>query len=307
MRARFFYVTLFWLAIVSACARAAPLPITPLPNTSPVPTMPTAPKIPVVQLTVPAVVDTAPGTHASVSLQFEPMYLETGKTTSGATYTSLTRREDANLSQMRLCFEIEHECEPGGEWLDYKSEWKFQFDTDWMGERAVWVGAQFRDSAGNAIRAYNPSGPPDQNEFGAAKIVLNSSVDERTPMPAQPAFVQTAVASTRIAYPVTGSLVLQQGLCCAGGKVGTTIEIDAAFDASSPNTTVTQMRLMNHCGTQTEMKTAPWEPFVKHKIFPYTVTASNWVGWYLAVQYRDASGNLSPIYCEDISIEGMPQ
>jgi hypothetical protein len=24
------------------------------------------------------------------------------------------------------------------------------------------------------------------------------------------------------------------------------------------------------------------------------------------VQYRDASGNVSPMYCDDISVEGMP-
>lgn len=292
--------------MLPACANATPLVNSPTPIASPVQATATAPKIPVVRLTVPAVTDTAPGTRADVALRFEPMYLETGQTTSGATYTSLTPWENAGIAEMRVCAEIEQQCQPGGAWLDYNPEFRLEFDTDWIGERAVWVGAQFRDGSGNVIRAYNPSNPPDQNEYGASTIVMNSAVDERTPMPAQPAFVQTAVSATRAAYPVTGSLVLRQGLCCAGGKVGTTIEIDAAFDASGPNTTVTQMRLLHHCGTQTEMNTAPWESFIEHKTFPYKISASNWVGWYLAVQYRDANGNLSPIYCEDISIEGMP-
>jgi len=26
----------------------------------------------------------------------------------------------------------------------------------------------------------------------------------------------------------------------------------------------------------------------------------------VSVQYRDALGNLSPVYCDDISLEGMP-
>jgi hypothetical protein len=30
----------------------------------------------------------------------------------------------------------------------------------------------------------------------------------------------------------------------------------------------------------------------------------NWTGFYVSVQYRDAEGNLSPVVCDDISIEG---
>ena len=37
-----------------------------------------------------------------------------------------------------------------------------------------------------------------------------------------------------------------------------------------------------------------------------TTLALNWVGFYQRVQYRDALGNLSSVYCDDISLEGNP-
>lgn len=304
MRARIFYLFVL-TAILAACANPTAVPVTPLAAPSTIPTVARTEQIPVVQLTILPVTDAHPGTQVTVTARAEPMILETGLTPSGATYTGLTRWEDAGIVEMRFCVEIQKPCTPDGEWSAFQSEWHTTVNVDWMDERTFWVSAQFRDPSGKIIPAYNPSNPPNQIESGATRLVIHSVIDERTPMAAQPAFVQTAVAATRVAYPVSGSLVLQNGLCCAGGKVGTTIEINAAFDATSPNTDVTQMRLLNHCGAQSEMNTAPWEPFTKQKIFPYQISVPNWVGWYLAVQYRDASGNLSPIYCEDISIEGM--
>ena len=309
MRAQLLFLLLI-SAIFSACGISTRTPQNiPLttPNPTAVPLTETAQKIPVVQFIVPTVLDTTPGAPITITMQFAPMYLEIGTTPGGASYTSMTSWENANITEMRVCMEIEKQCASNGAWMNYQPEWNFEFNTDWLGERRIWVAAQFRDGAGNNIRAYNLSGTPMQNEFGATEIYIRSTLDERTPISAQPAFVQTAVAATRAAYPVTGSLVLQNGMCCAGGKLGTKIEITADFDAASPNTAVTQMRLMHHCGKQSEMNTMPWEPFVKQKIFPYTISAPNWIGWYLAVQYRDANGNLSPIYCDDLSIEGMPK
>lgn len=307
---------LFLIGIFSACANSTAVPPTPntIPPTlaAPAPSAPPPPrtlarteKIPVVQLTVPPVTNAHPGAHVAITARVEPMILETGRTASGATFTSLTRWENARITEMQFCIETKRPCVPTGEWIPFQGEWQTTIDVEWLGERTYWLGAQFRDASGKIIRGYNPANPPTQLESGATNIVIHSTMDARTPMAAQPAFVQTAIAATRVAYPVTGSLVLQNGMCCAGGKVGTAIEINAAFDASSPNSNVTHMRLLNHCGAQNEMNTAPWEPFVKQKTFPYQISVPNWVGWYLAVQYRDANGDLSPIYCEDISIEGM--
>jgi hypothetical protein len=261
---------------------------------------------PVVILTTANMVETHPGERATIQLRFEPMHLEIGKTASGATFTSRTPWENANVTQMRVCFQIEKACEPTDAWIDFKSDWNVNFDTAWLGERAVWIGAQFRDANGNLISVPGENDPTSVQEIGKTQVILKSVLDARTPLASQPAFAQTAVAATRVAFPVTGSLVLQNGLCCAGGKVGTTIQINATFEAASPATPVTQMRLMNRCATLAEMNTASWEPFVAQKSFHSQVSAPNWVGWQLAVQYRDANGNLSPVYCDDLSIEGMP-
>jgi hypothetical protein len=48
-----------------------------------------------------------------------------------------------------------------------------------------------------------------------------------------------------------------------------------------------------------------WEPFSTTKAFEYRVPI-NWTGFYVTVQFRDAQGNLSPVYTSDISVEGMP-
>lgn len=307
MRARLFlFIALLHLAascVNPAAPPTAPVTLEPLPVMSP---PRAAQKIPVVQITTQAEISTHPNEQANLTLHFAPQYLEQGKTSAGTNFTSLTRWENANVTQLRVCMELEKRCEPGGEWMAFSPEWKFEINTDWLGKRAVWLGAQFRDRNGNIVRVYDASKAVNPNDIGATEIVIHSTLDERTPIAAQPAFAQTAVAATRAAFPVSGSLVLQNGMCCAGGKVGTTISINAAFDATSPNTTVTQMRLLNHCGTQSEMNTAAWEPFVKQKTFSHKIAVPNWVGWYLAVQYRDANGKLSPIYCADISIEGMP-
>jgi hypothetical protein len=60
------------------------------------------------------------------------------------------------------------------------------------------------------------------------------------------------------------------------------------------------------CTTPIDLSTVAWEPFAAFKNFSYTIFAINWVGYYVDVQYRDAAGNISPVYCDDISIEGMP-
>jgi hypothetical protein len=48
-----------------------------------------------------------------------------------------------------------------------------------------------------------------------------------------------------------------------------------------------------------------WQPFVAQVDYPFRPPI-NWSGFYISVQYRDELGNLSPVYCDDISVEGMP-
>ena len=61
-----------------------------------------------------------------------------------------------------------------------------------------------------------------------------------------------------------------------------------------------------HCFSEDEMTGAAWEPFTPSVTETFVITAINWVGHYLSVQFRDSQGNLSRVVCDDISVEGLP-
>ena len=112
-----------------------------------------------------------------------------------------------------------------------------------------------------------------------------------------------------VSRPVTGSVVLQGGACCVGGTAGSPVAIRAAYAATSTLAQVTDMRTAARygggCLKEAAMASIPWEPFSASGRF--TVTAAiNWIGFYVSAQYRDAQGNLSPVVCDDVSVEGMP-
>ena len=56
--------------------------------------------------------------------------------------------------------------------------------------------------------------------------------------------------------------------------------------------------------TLEELSDVAWERFQPSKTFLADV-ALNWLGFYVSVQYRDAQGRQSPVYSDDISIEGF--
>jgi hypothetical protein len=118
---------------------------------------------------------------------------------------------------------------------------------------------------------------------------------------------QAATPTPSNSYPVTGSVVLKGGASVAGGTVGSALAIDAAFKVSSPSGQVTEMRTAVRYGGNClkDMSSVTWEPFVPTKTFTVTV-ALNFIGLYVSAQFRDANGNISPIVCDDISVEGMP-
>ncbi len=106
--------------------------------------------------------------------------------------------------------------------------------------------------------------------------------------------------------PVTGSVLLEEGRCCVLGLAGNTVEIEAAFQASSTYAEVTEMRILARGSPATleELSDVAWERFQPSKTFLADV-ALNWLGFYVSVQYRDAQGRQSPVYSDDISIEGF--
>jgi hypothetical protein len=104
----------------------------------------------------------------------------------------------------------------------------------------------------------------------------------------------------------SGEVQIQGGSCCIAGFDGETIQAQVSFSATSPFGRVSQMRVRTGCSVDTDMESAAWEPFVDSKAYPVPVVI-NWSGFYLCVQYRDELGNLSPVYRDDISVEGMPR
>jgi hypothetical protein len=105
--------------------------------------------------------------------------------------------------------------------------------------------------------------------------------------------------------PVYGSVEIEEGICCAGGQAGEEIDINVAFEAYSAAGEVVEMRVVTSFSRPNESRLvdAEWVSYQSEQIYTIQL-AINWVGWWVGVQYRDDQGNLSPMYVDDISLEG---
>jgi len=105
--------------------------------------------------------------------------------------------------------------------------------------------------------------------------------------------------------PLRGSVSIHQGGCCVGSQAGSTIEVDVQFEAFSDNGDVVEMRVLAGPPLQDEdqMDDLPWEPFRPEKLYPVYV-ATNWTSFWVHVQFRDETGMLSPVYSDEIGVEG---
>src|SRR3972149_11128734 len=106
---------------------------------------------------------------------------------------------------------------------------------------------------------------------------------------------------------VAGSLFINDGKCCIGSVAGQPILIPVLFQAASPAAEVTDMRARagSVSLSESQLSETEWEPFSPAKEFIY-IAPINWSGFYVTVQFRDALGNLSPVYSSEISVEGIP-
>jgi hypothetical protein len=106
---------------------------------------------------------------------------------------------------------------------------------------------------------------------------------------------------------IIGSVLIEDGKCCVGATAGEQIEIQARFTAVGLEAPVLLMRTASggYSGAEDALEAAPWEPFLERKSFTYRVPI-NWTGFYIQVQFQDTLGNISAIYSDDISVEGMP-
>jgi hypothetical protein len=128
------------------------------------------------------------------------------------------------------------------------------------------------------------------------------TLTQPTEIPSEPATNTVSAASTTF----TGSIEIEEGRCCIGGFDGETVQARVSFSATSPFGRVTRMRVTGACPSETDLEQVDWEPFVESKTYPVHVIL-NWSGFYRCVQYQDEFGNLSPVYQDDISVEGMPR
>jgi hypothetical protein len=124
--------------------------------------------------------------------------------------------------------------------------------------------------------------------------------------PALPPTLQVPGSPTPY-LPLRGSLEIENGKCCVGGIAGESTMIRVALLAESPYGEVTGMRV-SAGGTPRSsqaLEQVPWQPYL-HSISFEIPIATNWTGFYVQAQFKDALGNLSPVYIDDISVEGMP-
>jgi len=222
------------------------------------------------------------------------------------------------VAEMQVCFGLDSLCQLGNQWLPFvmteesmfmggSAKQKYDLQVDWIGPRTLWIVARFRDKEGKSIFSYeSPSG--EGQIISQIPVDINGTWDEAIPVTAQPPVVQTAIAATQITYPVIGSVLIEGGASARGGIAGDTISLRVDLTASSPFGAVTDMRITptNTCSLDwVDLSGVSWEPFMSSKTYTMTLPI-NWVGFYIGAQFRDEQGNLSPVYCDDISVEGMP-
>jgi hypothetical protein len=221
-----------------------------------------------------------------------------------------------NVSEMQTCVSLDTPCSLSGYWVPFipassaaytgAAEQQINLQVDWVGPRALYVAAQYRDDSGTIIPVVVEDGK-NPSDVAQVSTQVFGVWDKATPIAALPSSVQTAVAATQVAFPVSGAVTLEGGRCCIGGVAGTTVTATASFTATSPFGAVQQMRLhaSPSCAGESAIAPAPWEPLVPSRAYPLQV-AINFTSFAISAQYRDVQGNLSPVYCATLSVEGSP-
>ncbi len=300
------------LGMLAACA--APVPSSP-PSPTPLPAQAMIKDKPIsaveVSLGLKDSASNSPevsaGSTAHFVLQLAPSLVTVQRRQDGSLdFVSWEIWKDSPAIQMRTCFSATGPCSLSDAWVPFQSQVSFDVAVDWLGAKTFYASTEFRTSTGEVIQA----GELGQDKVSPSYFVSMTvtgvfpAAPGGSPMP--PA-VLTAQAATQAASPLTGSIVIEDGRCCAGGVEGAQVPLHVRFQASSPAGPVTQMRIAGgNCQRDAAALAAPWEPVVSSKTYTVTLTL-NWTNFQLNVQYRDEVGNLSPVYCAAISLEGMPE
>jgi len=258
------------------------------------------------------------GNFVEIVLVSTPVIYSVARRSDGSIKSTQERPwESHNVSEMQVCVSMDTPCQLSSNWIPFEPSpdagiygeaaiQKFSIQVDWIGPRTIWLVTQFRDNNKNPVFSISHSYENPQ-AITHISLVITGVWDEATPIRVQPPTVQTAIAATKVAFPLVGSVEIEEGRCCVGGTSGDTIEVQVSFSANSPFGIVEEMRVRTtgSCFTENDMVDTGWEPLVPSKTYPVHV-AINWIGFYVSVQYRDNLGNLSPVYCDDIGVEGHP-
>lgn len=108
--------------------------------------------------------------------------------------------------------------------------------------------------------------------------------------------------------PVMGTVEFEDGRCCIGGQAGAQITASLRLEANTPTgEVVTEMRLRVAPSRfqEADFTDEEWQPYAP-EINVQLPVVLNWTGYYASVQFRDQGGNLSPVFYDDISVEGTP-
>jgi hypothetical protein len=298
---------IFALLLLAACSPAS-LIATPAPSALPSDTPSSAqPAQKVVEVSLietssfSAEANITAGGTAHLRLSLEPELLTI---TPGMVSTQAWK--DAALKEMQVCFAFDRPCSLDGQaWIPYQPDIDKDYPVDWLGSRTVFAGVEVRDVSGAGVPTFLRYGKSATTQ-AQVSCVLIGQIDTSLPVARQPAYVQTAVAGTQAAFPLSGSVVIEGGKCCVGGTAGSTVHVNVAFAAQSAAGKVTEMRVSQAgCRPDAASLDAPWEPFVASKDYPVNVVI-NWTSFSIGVQYRDDRGSLSPVYCANIGVEGNP-
>ena len=223
--------------------------------------------------------------------------------------------EQHDVAEMRHCISTREtadgplspprvDCALPDAWVPYATSREMPVVVEWIGRGEIMVRAQFRRADGTIVQSITSN--YDRVEVANSFYWADSVLDPSVPVASLPPSVQAAAAERLAVYPVTGSVRIKDSPCCVGGPVGTTITVQVTFSATSSHGPVTEMQFgAGGCNTaRLRAASGAWEPFVAQRGMPVT-PLSTLSTFSVAVQYRDAAGNVSAVHCDSVGVEGL--
>lgn len=236
---------------------------------------------------------------------------------------------DHNIVEMDVC---QQPCILSEQWKPFAPSYKCSVEIKNIGFQGLecHLRARFRTADGTILYPVEYWSYRDNLDENLSILTGGYGVfNAMTPVTAYPTEEQfyAAATATQMTFAqnhVAGSFQLNnQNAGKTSATEGTTFTLVLGFQATSPFANITEMRMLREgawrikgttnvnafgitCAGDYRMVESPWEPFVPKKEYPMPVNFVNqWVTFSYAVQYRDKLGNVSPVYCDVLEVEGM--